>query len=552
MIHPDDWEPADGLTLEPNAYLAAIEQEDCLALTAGPGAGKTEMLAQRADFLLKTGLCRYPKRILAISFKVDASQNLKSRVKKRCGPSMASRFDSYTFHAFAKKIIDRFRPVLTGVNQLDSDYQIGDQRIARKQITFSELVPFAIEILQQSDIARNAVRKTYSDVFLDEFQDCTNHQYSLIKAAFENTDIRLVAVGDTKQRIMGWAGALEGIFTNFATDFSARPLNLYRNFRSKPTLLRLQNRIISILDEGSAVDENDLPGEEGEVDVLYYENCDQEAAGLADQIESWISNSDYKPSEIAILVSKQSNLISYKLMENLSARGIAYRNEQDLQDISSEPAARLIIDYLMVLHGARNPDAYTRLMDFLVQFYLDEEEQYASQTDWKKFLQAERKSSRHIKKDDKYMVSIWESVKRLSKKLGKGRLASLSVDYEQGNRLNEVVRDTKEKIATLLSETGDIVETLKLFSDDAAVRIMTIHKSKGLEFDAVIIQGIENEIFWGSDEEERCVFFVGVSRAKDKLVLTHVGQRQKPNGANNRWRVQRTPKAEYIGYAENI
>ncbi|MGJ8839352.1 UvrD-helicase domain-containing protein [Salmonella enterica subsp. enterica serovar Kentucky] len=72
----------------------------CLALTAGPGAGKTEMLAQRADFLLRTGTCRYPKRILAISVKVDARKNLKVRIQRRCGPVLASRFDSYSFHAF--------------------------------------------------------------------------------------------------------------------------------------------------------------------------------------------------------------------------------------------------------------------------------------------------------------------------------------------------------------------------------------------------------------------------------------------------------------------
>ncbi|MDH1997445.1 UvrD-helicase domain-containing protein [Aeromonas caviae] len=91
---------------------AAKARRRCLALTAGPGAGKTEMLAQRADFLLRTGTCCYPKRILAISFKVDASRNLKERVQKRCGGDLASRLDSYTFHAFAKRIIDRFRPVL--------------------------------------------------------------------------------------------------------------------------------------------------------------------------------------------------------------------------------------------------------------------------------------------------------------------------------------------------------------------------------------------------------------------------------------------------------
>lgn len=90
MIAVEAWQPADGLTLEPNAKLAAEEQDHCLALTAGPGAGKTEMLAQRADFLLRTGTCRYPKRILAISFKVDASRNLKDRIQRRCGLDLAS------------------------------------------------------------------------------------------------------------------------------------------------------------------------------------------------------------------------------------------------------------------------------------------------------------------------------------------------------------------------------------------------------------------------------------------------------------------------------
>jgi len=168
MITVETWEPADGLTLEPNALIAATEQIHSLALTAGPGAGKTE-------------ICRYPKRILAISFKVDASSNLKERVKRRCGSELATRFDSYTFHAFAKRIIDRFRPVLTGEYALDAGYQIADRKLgpSRTLITFSDLVPWAIEILRKSPVARHAIRQTYSDVFLDEFQDCTNLQYEL-------------------------------------------------------------------------------------------------------------------------------------------------------------------------------------------------------------------------------------------------------------------------------------------------------------------------------------------------------------------------------------
>jgi superfamily I DNA/RNA helicase len=247
MISVTKWQPADGLKLEPNALKAAKEESQSLALTAGPGAGKTEMLAQRADFLLRTGICPYPQRILAISFKVDASKNLRERVRRRCGPTLASRFDSHTFHAFAKRLIDRFRPALSKENTLDPDYGVGLQRVGRSLISFDDLVPFAVEILENSEVARNAVRQTFSHVFLDEFQDCTNSQYRLIRAAFKGTDIQLTAVGDTKQRIMGWAGALEGIFARFAADFGAIGLNLYQNFRSLPRLRRMQNAMVKIL-----------------------------------------------------------------------------------------------------------------------------------------------------------------------------------------------------------------------------------------------------------------------------------------------------------------
>ena len=72
MIRPEDWRPADEIGLEPNAASAVYELEANIVVAAGPGAGKTELLAQRADFLLTTGGCCYPRRILAISFSRES------------------------------------------------------------------------------------------------------------------------------------------------------------------------------------------------------------------------------------------------------------------------------------------------------------------------------------------------------------------------------------------------------------------------------------------------------------------------------------------------
>lgn len=364
------WQPVGGIVLEPNALLAAIEESTALAVTAGPGAGKTELLAQRADFLLRTGMCRYPKRILAISFKVDASANLKDRVRGRCQPELATRFDSYTFHAFAKRIIDRFRPVLTGLHALDVDYEIVARRQStpRKQVQFNELIPRAIEILEESVVARNALRHTYSDVFLDEFQDCTADQYRLLKLAFHDTNIRLIAVGDTKQRIMGWAGALEGIFETYASDFCATPLNLYSNHRSLPRLRRMQNELIRVLDPKSSLPDEEITGDGGDIDVMSFGDSLEEAEYLATCIQQWITVDQLSPGDIAILVTKQPHLYVGDLMKSLEERSIPFRNDQELQDLVAEPIVRLMLDFLACVFCEREPNAWTRLTNQLNPF----------------------------------------------------------------------------------------------------------------------------------------------------------------------------------------
>lgn len=507
MIPVEQWKPADGLTLEPNAMKAVLEQEKCLALTAGPGAGKTEMLAQRADFLFRTGTCRYPKRILAISFKVDASMNLKERVKRRCGHELSSRFDSYTFHAFAKRIIDRFRVVLTGQDSLKAGYTIGDQRVAGEQITFNDLVPLAIEILKSSEIARNAIRQTYSDVFLDEFQDCTNLQYELIKLAFQGTHVRLTAVGDTKQKIMAWAGALEGIFQTFAQDFSAVPLNMYRNFRSKPVLLRLQNKIIQKMDPNSVMPDEQLLGDEGKIIACEYHSSSDEATQLADFIQQWSNEEKVLLSEIAILISKQADLYGQLIMQELDKRQIPYRNEQQLQDISTEPITRLIVDYLLCLYGEKEPNAWIRLQEQIIPFTDDEEFEFSQRFYFHNFFsEQQRKVKQAIQNGNKYS-DWWKSVKSFLQKLSIETIVALSPDYESKNRLKEIIQETKKHIDEFFQKEQDLVRALRCFSEDQAVRILTIHKSKGLEFHSVIMLGIEKETFWGNAEEERCTFF---------------------------------------------
>ena len=551
MISIDRWRPSAGLTLEPNALAAAKETRANLALTAGPGAGKTEMLAQRADFLLQTAQCRYPRRILAISFKVDAARNLKARVRKRCGPDLAGRLDSHTFHAFAKRLIDRFRPVLKGRDALNADYSIGPNRVQGESITFGDIVPLAQTIITSSTIARNAVRQTYSHVFLDEFQDCTSEQYRLIKACFLGSPTILTAVGDTKQSIMGWAGALEGIFESFAEDFDAAPLNLYQNFRSAPRLRRMQNAMIRVMDPPAAGDDAELQGDEGTITVLRYATDRDEAVDLANRVRAMIGDSGLPASQIAVLVSREQKFFCQPLMAAMDAVGVPYREEDSTQDLASEPVARLIVDFLLVVCGRRETSAHRRLLEQVVFSYgFDEEHEYRQRSRWSRLIADTRAriDSREIN------LSSERDLRDLSHTViaavGRDKVVEMSSDYAQGGRLDQLIADTIAKAHTLVARAGDPAVALARFSGDEAVRIMSIHKSKGLEFEAVIVLGVENEMFWSGIAKERSVFFVGISRARKHLLLTHCDQRARPpDFPRPRWDVVRTPQLEFLGYA---
>jgi superfamily I DNA/RNA helicase len=111
LVRSEDWRPRGIVDLEPAAW-TALRHDRSSCVVAGPGAGKTEFLAQRAVYLLETGLCPSPFRLLAISFKSDAAANLAARVRLRCPPELAARFTSLTFDGFTKSLVDRFLTAL--------------------------------------------------------------------------------------------------------------------------------------------------------------------------------------------------------------------------------------------------------------------------------------------------------------------------------------------------------------------------------------------------------------------------------------------------------
>ena len=555
MNSPGTWQPADCLVLEPNALIAATEQSGNVLVTAGPGAGKTELLAQRVDFVLRAQISAYPRRILAIAFKVDASVNLAARVRERSGIELSRRLDSRTFHAFARRIVDSFRLALPQERRPDSGFSVGPRSNWPRMIAYDELIPLATLLVENNPFVRQTLRSTYSHVLLDEFQDCTSVQYSFLIAAFRGADSCLTAVGDVKQRIMGWAGALEGVLQSFADDFSAQPLHLYQNRRSLPRVRRFQNSMVKRMELTAAVGDEEVSGTGGIVRVISSPTCSDEAVQVANLIEE--TKADGVPlSEIAVLFSKQPDLYAERLTKELDRRSIPYRDEQTLQDLLAEPLYELVCDYLRVLIGDHEPVAYTRLLGRLIGSDADEEEEYRLNSLWTDDIASARHRMAELNAAwtglaEARGVRVEEMAISFLEKAGPAVLQSLSAQYEEEGSLTEAQVEVCSHIKEVFASSMTVRSALSRLTDQDSVRILTIHKSKGLEFDTAIVMAVEEETFWSRDKvSERAAFFVAVSRARRQLALTTAGYRERPTRAARRWDFNRTPHSEFLGYAK--
>lgn len=350
---------------------------DSAAVTAGPGAGKTEFLAQRASFLLETERCRPPQKILAISFKKDAARNLRERLRERV-PEQVDRFASMTFDAFTKSIVDRFRTLLPPVWAMADDYRIHfpsrsdvenflsdaartapgefrheifqippakflsdfvgttslqaepDQPTRGSEYAISEwwnqnyrrdgtpLVDFVMLnrladlVVRSSSSLQRALRVTYPYVFVDEFQDTTYAQYTFLASVFPPVSTIVTVVGDDKQRIMGWAGALPSAFIQFARDYSDTQFELEHNFRSRQELVDLQHRFARRLNTSVRPQVSHVVSTEdgiAPVQAWDFSTTTREAQTVAAWIAADIEGSKRLPSQYALIARDRKSVV---------------------------------------------------------------------------------------------------------------------------------------------------------------------------------------------------------------------------------------------------
>lgn len=577
-MEQDHWIPTDGIDLEENAIKTVKDLNNVLTY-AGPGAGKTELLAQKANYLLETGICPSPYQILAISFKVDAADNIRKRVERRCSIVNGKRFSSYTFDAFASFILKHFRlaipvafrPSLNYLiidNKKHSENTISSKAIDRYFRTLSDFEPDSIRNLLESSSFRpflrqgtglpslltyktvfllalyivktnikiaDLIRSTFPFVFVDEFQDTTDLQYSLLSTLFKDTSTSVTAVGDSKQKIMVWAGAKKDIFSTFQKDFSAKDYSLIVNHRSVPELVRFEKKFASLLNNSPI--ENDYKESYGNV-VQYFicENDDIEANVIAQDIAEKIK-CGVKPEEICIISKKmcvdarREYKYANKICEQLRKSGIRAADLSQNQEFFHDSLFSLVFSILELSVGNITSEERFEIDAELMRLKnisgnIEDGGKYISfERDFSSLLSNLWHSCIYLKNNPSHNEKMLERVLRqIVDFIGINAIEENYSIYSEKGLISEAVKRFAEKIYSELKFSNfDFPKALDSLRGRGIVHIMTVHKSKGLEYEYVYFIGIEDDSFWqimSNPSEEYSVFFVGVSRAKKGLILS--------------------------------
>ncbi|WP_053362556.1 ATP-dependent helicase [Bacillus sp. FJAT-27251] len=593
--NPREWKPSGNIILEENALISVKSNKNLLVI-AGPGAGKTELLAQKASYLLETNTCQNPKKILAISFKRDAAENLAERVEKRCGTELSKRFVSKTYDSFAKNLLDNFIHGLPEEYKPMAHYMIAIQnrkqndirkafdvagalpiselsnrdyndllnnrlieqrlpiekenqngKIVKKAwdillkgevnelpptLSFQMISRLAEYLLRVNPLIKMALGQTYSHVFLDEFQDTTDIQYDLLKGCFYKSSSTITAVGDNKQRIMLWARAKKDVFEAFKKDFSAGEQRLLMNHRSAPRLVEIQKLVYGYLNDiKHDVKTSEKWSEtDGISEIWTFNNAKREAEVVAEKINEFIREEKINPRDVCILVKQLPDIYGEMIISSLKEYEIIARNEVVYQDFLKEDIVKILLNALISALEKEDTESWISVLSFskLIRGF-------DSNTDFEKLNSLIREIKNFLNKIDNQLKGL-KSEKDLEQVIWGiinyydiNSIKGLYPKYKQGTFLDELIIDLIGFLWREYVLTNDWLTSIENVRGANSIPIMTIHKSKGLEYDTVIFIGLEDSAFWNylkQKEEDTCAFFVALSRAKRRIIFTFSSDRE--------------------------
>ncbi|MCE9620676.1 MAG: UvrD-helicase domain-containing protein [Planctomycetes bacterium] len=625
---------------------AVVHGEGPLLVLAGPGSGKTRVIVHRIAHLVSLGVP--PWSILSLTFTNKAAGEMRRRVEALLPADLPDRARLFagTFHSFGARVLRRYA-VEAGLDPNFNVLDVDDQRAACKAaikesgesesrftpagvlgeisslknklvspdeaiasatdwrskvvsriyaayqkvlsrnagLDFDDLLGKLALLLRTDEGVRDALRRRFQYVMVDEYQDTNYAQFAIVlEIAREHRN--LCVVGDPDQSIYGWRGADIGNILGFEEHFpGAKVVPLGENFRSTRPIVEAAAALIS---RNRQRRPKELKSMKGEGEAPAYVRCEDEhaeAALVADRIQQ---ASDQGIPWRGVAVLYRMNALSRVMEEALRRRSIPYQVVRGTAFYDR----REVRDLLAYLRLAANPSddlALQRIVNTptrgLGSTSFDKIEMWAAkngETLLEGLRHAEKsgatKRAAHAAAELAARVASWrhdaenglpgelsDFVARILKESGLesyylladrtavdagesrtenlAQVVSASADFVVDRMAREGLggeEDAVPPLRTLLDALRAYLEQVSLVADSdafdpelGAVTLMTLHASKGLEFPFVCIIGVEQgslphaRSFESAEqlEEERRLLFVGMTRAERTLLITAAGVR---------------------------
>ncbi len=495
---------------------------------------------------------------------------------KECGRELNFSPDAMDIY----KISQLFSNIKTGrknwgtendmYRQLYESYQEGLKLF--NAVDFDDLIVLPIKLFREHPEVLQRYRDRYKYIMVDEFQDTSHQQYELMHLL---ADQNIAVVGDDDQSIYSWRGADYQNIINFEKDFPVTEIRLEQNYRSSNTILEAANGVISHNTNRKDKKLWSGNGAGKPIEIFMPENETAEADFIAEGILGIAMEEKRKYDDFGVLIraNTQSRYIEEAFLQNnipyTMSGGTSFFERKEIKDVISY--LRVIANHDDDINLLRIINVPRRGIGRAAIQVINDEAQNLESTLWtamQSLIKAEASpASDTLKEDLETFVQIIENHRQkllsgrgLAKKV---RELLEEIDYKaylvsENSKSEKAVRFKLKNIELLLEmmerwEIDPDNSNPSLFnylnritlmsrdngddeSDKGKVNLMTIHASKGLEFPVVFIAGVEEGLIPhqrsvdennGDVEEERRLFYVAITRARDKLLISSCMKRRK-------------------------
>ena len=438
--------------------------------------------------------------------------------------------------------------------RLANIYKLYEEYLAANNLVdFDDLLCLSYKILDEDEALAHEISQRYAYIMVDEYQDTNDLQYKLLKKLCL-THENIAVVGDDDQSIYGWRGAKIENILNFKDRFKdVKVIRLEQNYRSTSQILRAANELID--HNRNRLGKELKSTKEGGEEVALIESDDEtmESLKVAKRIKKLLG-SGVAASEIAILY--RINALSRSLEDGLNKEKIPYKMVGGVK-FYERAEVKDVISYLRLVANENDDFSLKRVINrpkrglgkislakiekiafenkfslFEAICALDESDKELS----KKIVSALDEFAANLK-ELKECGSAYELIDKLEAKFGiKKYYESLPDGSERVANIDEFYAMIKDQIKQDPSfSIEEFLNEIALQSEQdniggEAISIMSIHASKGLEFEHLFVIGLEEGFFPllgdGSDiEEERRLAYVAITRAKKTLGLSYANSR---------------------------